>query len=66
MSKNRIQSDISFLCTMLKTDEKTIRFTMVKILKNHYEINIFTQKSLDLALEIHMTFEKLSEFTMLI
>ena len=66
MSKNRIQSDISFLCSMLKTDEKTIRFTMVKILKKHYEINVFTQKTLNLALKINTTFKKSSEFTVLI
>ena len=66
MSKNRIQSDISFLSTMLKIDKKIIGFTMVKILKNHDEINVFTQKSLNLALEIHPTFEKSLKFKVLI
>ena len=46
--------------------KKTIRFTMVKILKNHYEINVFTQKTLNLALKINTTFKKSSEFTVLI
>ena len=51
---------------MLKIDEKIIRFRIVKILKNHDEINVFTQKSLNLALEIHPTFEKSLEFKVLI
>ena len=51
---------------MLKTNEKIIGFTIVKILKNHDEINVFTQKSLNSVLKIHTTFEKSSEFKVLI